>query len=618
MAGPLTLSSACFRPRLTSHFLLVSTPSATPLDAPNVTYLWAQLLIEELVRNGVDTFFVAPGSRSTPLTVAAAQNPNARVVLHVDERGTAFAALGYGRATRRAAGWITTSGTAVANGQPAIVEASVDAVPMVLLTADRPPELRDTGANQTIDQVKIFGDYVRWQADVAVPTDDIDPAYVLTTADQAVHQAQRLPAGPVHLNCAFRKPLEPVEQSQDVSVPETVQEWEDRDTPYTTPSTPILQPAADDVAALAEAVRGAERGLVVAGRLDTMASVDATRRLATELGWPLLPDLTSQLRLGPDEETPRVPYADLVLTSDAFQARHEPEVVLQVGGRFASKRLRFFLRDSAPEVHAVVRPDPSRVDPDHRTTHHVEADVAPFVEALLGEVGPVDDDHGRRAWRAAWGQANEQAEAVVRTHAADDPLTEPSVATLLTRHLPSDHALVAASSMPVRDCNRHAATDGPAVPVFANRGASGIDGTVATAAGVAQGRSAPVTLLIGDLAFWHDLNSLALLRDLPVVVVVVNNDGGGIFHFLPIREHEDVFDPYFTTPQGHSIAAAAETFDLPHHQPNSPDAFRAAYEQACAADGPTLIEVQTDREDNRRVHEELEAAVAAAVKEGLS
>ena len=593
----------------------MSTSPSTPLDAPNVTYLWAQLLIEELVRNGVDTFFVAPGSRSTPLTVAAARNPRAQVVLHVDERGTSFAALGHGRATRRAAGWITTSGTAVANGQPAVVEASVDAVPMVLLTADRPPELRDTGANQTIDQVKIFGDYVRWQADVPVPTEEIDPAYVLTTVDQAVHQAQRLPSGPVHLNCAFRKPLEPVEQSGAVSVPGRVQNWASTDAPYTDAPTPTLQPSSATVAALAEAVRGAERGIVVAGRLDTTAAADATHRLAAELGWPLLPDLTSQLRLGPEQETPCVPYADLVLTSDAFQARHAPAVVLQVGGRFASKRLRFFLRDSAPDVHAVVRPDPSRVDPDHRVTHHVEADVAPFVEALLGDVGPVDDADGRRAWRSAWGQASEQAEAIVHGHAADDPLTEPSVATLLTRHIPSDHAIVAASSMPVRDCNRHAATNGPAVPVYANRGASGIDGTVATAAGVAQGRSAPVTLLIGDLALWHDFNSLALLQDLPVVVVVVNNDGGGIFHFLPIREHEADFDPYFTTPQDRSFAAAAETFDLSYHEPDSTDAFRAAYQQACASGGPSLIEVQTDREENRRVHEELETAVAAAVDE---
>jgi 2-succinyl-5-enolpyruvyl-6-hydroxy-3-cyclohexene-1-carboxylate synthase len=591
----------------------VSDSSTSPLEAPNVTYLWAQLLIEELVRHGVDTFFVAPGSRSTPLTVAAARHPDACVVLHVDERGNAFAAMGWGRATRRPAGWITTSGTAVANGHPAVVEASVDSVPMLLLTADRPPELRDTGANQTVDQVKIFGDYVRWQADVPVPTDDIDPSYVLTTADQAVHQARRSPAGPVHLNCAFRKPLEPVETGSSVAVPEAVEEWAPTGTPYTQYPEPVTEPSSAKVQALATALDDVQKGLVVAGRLDTPTAVDAARRLAVRLGWPLVPDLTSHLRLGAAKRATRIPYSDLLLTADDFRAEHAPQAVLQVGGRFTNKRLRHFLRDSGPEVWAVVRPDPRRVDPDHRITHHIESDVGPFVDALLARVGASPDS---ASWSEAWTAADERAAQVVNAHAEEAPLTEPGIATLLSRDLPESHALVAASSMPVRDLNRHAATDGPSVSAYANRGASGIDGTVATAAGVARGHDSPVTLLIGDLALWHDLNSLALLRGQPVVVIVINNDGGGIFHFLPIREHEDVFEPHFTTPQGRTFESAAETFDLSYHRPTSAEAFRDAYEQACVADGPALIEVQTDREANRRVHEDLEQAVATAVGNG--
>jgi 2-succinyl-5-enolpyruvyl-6-hydroxy-3-cyclohexene-1-carboxylate synthase len=591
----------------------VSDSSTTPLDAPNVTYLWAQLLVEELVRNGVDTFFVAPGSRSTPLTVAAARHPDAHVVLHVDERGNAFAALGWGRATRRPAGWITTSGTAVANGQPAVVEASVDSVPMLLLTADRPPELRDTGANQTIDQVKIFGDYVRWQANVPVPTDDVDPAYVLTTADQAVHRARRSPAGPVHLNCAFRKPLEPVDRGTAGAVPKAVEQWDATETPYTQYPAPVSKPSTAEVETLTTALDGVQEGLIVAGRHDTPDAVDATRRLAGRLGWPLVPDLTSHLRLGPAEQVARISHSDLLLTADDFRDEHAPQAVLQVGGRFTNKRLRHVLRESAPEVWAVVRPDPRRVDPDHRISHHVESDVAPFVEALLTRMEALPDD---ARWRKAWTTADERAAKVVRAHADEAPLTEPGIATLLSRHLPDDHALVAASSMPVRDLNRHAATGGPSVPSYANRGASGIDGTVATAAGVARGHDRPVTLLIGDLALWHDLNSLALLRNQPVVVVVVNNDGGGIFHFLPIREHEDVFEPYFTTPQDRSFESAAETFDLAYRRPASAEAFRATYEQACSANGPVLIEVRTDRDANRRVHEDLEQAVATAVGNG--
>jgi len=580
------------------------------LDAPNTTYLWTQVLVEELVRNGVETFFVAPGSRSTPLTVAAARHPDAETILHVDERGNAFAALGYGRATQTPAVWITTSGTAVANGLPAVVEASVDGVPLLLLTADRPPELRDTGANQTIDQVKIFGDYVRWQVDVPPPSDEIDPAYVLTTVNQAIHRTVRPPAGPVHVNCMFRKPLEPVESETTVTVPRVVEDWAAGSEPYTQYPRPISMPSGAEVEALAERLGGTKQGLVVVGRLDSAAAADATRRLATHLGWPLVPDLTSRLRLGGERSAGRVPYGDLVLTSETFREANAPEAVLQVGGRFASKRLRLFLRDCAPETWAVVRPDPSRIDPDHRVTHHVEADVPTVADALIARL---DDGPGTAGWCDAWTGASARAETVVQDHADEtDTLTEPLVATTLSAEMPASHALVAASSMPVRDLNRHGSTDGSAGPAYANRGASGIDGTVATAAGVATGRDGPVTLLIGDLALWHDLNGLALLQNRQVVVVVVNNDGGGIFHFLPIREYDD-FDPHFTTPHGRTFEDAAATFDLPSHRPKTPSAFRAAYAEACRTDASALIEVQTDRAANLRVHEQLEAAVAAAV-----
>ncbi len=586
--------------------------SAGPLDAPNVTYLWAQLLVEELVRTGVSTFFVAPGSRSTPLTVAAARHPTAEVILHVDERGTAFAALGWGRATGTPAAWITTSGTAVANGRPAVVEAAVDAVPMILLTADRPPELQKTSANQTIDQVKFFGDDVRQFVDVPPPTDDVDPAYVLTTVDQAVHRARRVPPGPVHLNCRFRKPLEPVEQEATLPLPDAVQRWAQADGPYTHYPTPTAQPAPAEVEAIAEAIADTARGLVVAGRLDSAAEADAAQRLAVALGWPLVPDLTSRLRLGGEGDAARIPYADLVLTSDAFRKAHVPDAVVQVGGRFVSKRLRHFLRDSAPPVWGVVRPDPTRIDPDHRVTHHVEAHLPGFAEALRPHMPAAP---GTEAWRAAWTDANRQAAAAVRAHAEEEEgeITEPAIATQLSRLVPSTHAIVAASSMPVRDLNRHADASDGAETVYANRGASGIDGTVATAAGAALGRDGPVTLLIGDLALWHDLNSLALLQDRPVVVVVVNNDGGGIFHFLPIRAHDDVFEPYFTTPQGRSFEGVAETFNLTYAHPASMEAFQSAYRQACNTSGPALIEVDTDRSTNRRIHDQLEAAVERAV-----
>lgn len=591
--------------------------SSTPpvLDAPSPAYLWSQLFVEELLRLGVETFFIAPGSRSTPLTVAIARHSQAKAVLHVDERGAAFAALGVGRTTQTPAAWITTSGTAVANGLPAAVEAANDGVPLLLITSDRPPELRDTGANQTIDQVKIFGDYVRWQVDMPPPSGDIDPAYILTTADHAVHRATRAPAGPVHLNCMFRKPLDPVETGQSVSVPTAVQDWAERSTPFTEYPSPTSTPPAPKIAPLIDVIDDTERGLVVAGRLDTDAEAKAVLRLAKHLDWPLLPDVTSRLRLGSPGEAPRVPYGDLVLVSEKFREDYGPEVVLHIGGRLASKRLRLFLRNSQPKVRAVMRPDPSRLDPDHRVTHHLETDISAAAEAIASRV---KSRTGQSTWSDAWTAANQEAEVIVRAHAEkENDLTEPAVATVVSDLVPPEHALVVASSMPVRDVNRHGATSGSDVPVYANRGASGIDGTVSTAAGVALGRNRPVTLLIGDLALWHDLNGLALLTECPVVGVVVNNNGGGIFHFLPIHEHEEVFDPYFTTPHGRSFEEAAATFDVPYSRAQTLDDFRETYKKFCRSGTSALIEVQTDREQNRNVHETLEQKVAQVMEENL-
>src|SRR5215217_679930 len=248
-------------------------------DTPRANRLWAYLIVEELLRCGIDFFCVAPGSRSTPLVAALAANEKARSLIHFDERGTAFAALGYARATGRPAAWITTSGTAVANGLPAVVEAATDGVPMILLTADRPPELRQTGANQTIDQPDIFGDYVRWRFDLPAPDPGIDPAMVLTTVDQAAYRASRTPQGPVHLNLMFREPFlpDPDEYLDKLPAPAC---WQKSGEPYTryAATKPSVDP--DEVERLWEALRPVERGLIVAGRLPSRKQGEAVLRLA--------------------------------------------------------------------------------------------------------------------------------------------------------------------------------------------------------------------------------------------------------------------------------------------------------------------------------------------------
>ena len=565
--------------------------------------LWAYLIVEELVRSGVDFFCVAPGSRSTPLVAALAENTKARPLVHFDERGTAFAALGYARATGRPAAWITTSGTAAANGLPAIVEAATDGVPMLCLTADRPPELRQTGANQTIVQPNIFGDYVRWSFDLPAPDLSVDPASVLTTVDQAVYRAQRAPKGPVHLNLMFREPFlhDREVEGENVSGPGS---WQENGLPYTRYAT--TKPAVDreEAELLWEGLRLVERGLVVAGRLESRAQGEAVSRLADVLNWPLLADIGSQTRLG-DGARSRTAYYDALLAGGQFWEENRPEAVLHFGGRALSKRLEQALARVAPDPYMVVRESPFRLDPSHRVTHSVESNIEELCAAFV-ERAEARPSAGTSRWLASWGKASEKVGAIMDRRFTDEKeLSEPSVAWLVSRHIPEDHGLVLASSMPIRDMDTFAATDGPSVPVAANRGASGIDGTVATAAGFVRGSGRPVTLVIGDLALLHDLNSLAMLRDLPVVVVVLNNDGGGIFSFLPVAQQKKFFEPYFGTPHGLGFEAVAAMFGLGYERPRTAPELLEAYRTACSRDASTLIEVATDRASNVALHREL-------------
>ena len=578
-------------------------------DTPRANRLWAHLIVEELLRCGVDFFCVAPGSRSTPLVAALAANEKARRLIHFDERGTAFAALGHARATQRPAAWITTSGTAVANGLPAVVEAATDGVPMVLLTADRPPELRQTGANQTIDQPDIFGDYVRWRFDLPAPDPGIDPAMVLTTVDQAAYRAGRTPQGPVHLNLMFREPF--LSDPEDEDVLSGPFSWVHGDKPYT--SYAATKPAVDalEIYRLLETLRPVRRGLVVAGRLASRKQGEAVLRLAGTLGWPLLPDVGSQVRLGADSKNLATHY-DALLAGDSFALSHAPEAVVHVGGRALSKRLEQFLARSRPDPYVVVRENPFRLDPAHRVTHSVEVDVLDFCAALV-RAATEDPPAMDPSWTAGWREASEEVGRHLDGILSGVP-NEPFVARVVSKNVPQGHGLVAASSMPVRDLDTYAAADGAPVPIAANRGASGIDGTVATAAGFARGLGRPVTLLIGDLALLHDLNSLAMLRDVHVIIVALNNDGGGIFSFLPIAGQGEFFEPYFGTPHGVGFEPAARMFGLRYEHPGTTEEFVEAYGSACARGSSTLIEVNTDREENVALHRRILEEVAARVE----
>jgi len=434
---------------------------------------------------------------------------------------------------------------------------------------------------------------------------------VLTTVDQAAYRAGRTPRGPVHLNLMFREPF--LSDPEDEGVLSGPPSWMHSDEPYTRYAA--TKPAVDEMEIhnLWETLRDVKRGLIVAGRLASRKQGEAILWLADALGWPLLPDIGSQVRLGADSKG-LVAHYDALLANDSFVLAHAPEAVVHVGGRAISKRLEQFLTRGRPDPYVVVRENPFRLDPTHRVTHSVEANVLDFCAALVRAAteAPSTPD---ASWTAGWREASEEVDRHL-DEIFSEGSNEPLVARAVSRNVPQDHGLVVASSMPVRDLDTYATAGGEPVPVAANRGASGIDGTVATAAGFARGLGRPVTLLIGDLALLHDLNSLAMLRDVHVVVVVLNNDGGGIFSFLTIARYEEFFEPYFGTPQGVGFEPAARMFGLGYERPDTMEEFVDTYGSACTRGSSTLIEVKSDRGENVALHHRILEEVAARVEKG--
>lgn len=571
--------------------------------------LWAGLIIDEFTRVGVHHFSLASGSRSSPLAVAIARHPSATANVHVDERGAAFYALGVARAIGTPAAVVTTSGTAAANLLPAAVEAAMDFVPLILLTADRPPELRDTHANQTIRQPGLFGRYVRWDTDLPCPEESVPAAFVLTTVDQAVHRAMAS-QGPVHVNAMFREPLAPDSDGADHTAwIEGVGARVKSDRPYTEYILPRLMPSTQAVADVERAIKEAKGGLVVVGALRDGSQRASVAAFVEKLGWPVFADITSGLRLA--RSASAVPYHDLVLLDTNLM--RDVDVVLHLGGRIVSKRLAGRLREHRRKRLILVAEHAERQDPDHGVDLRIQCDPAFLCDALIDRIA----GRGGARWLSSWAESNRRVEQVLASVLADPgDLSEPAVARHVVSGLSADWGLVLASSMPIRDVASFAAPRAQGPRLCANRGASGIDGTVATACGFAAGLRKPVAVLLGDLAMLHDLNSLQLVRRSaqPVILVVINNNGGGIFHFLPIAEHTDVFEPYFGTPHGLCFEHAAAMYGLGYVRPASGGEFVSRFAEARDRRESVLIEVVSDRRGNVEVHRRIEDRVRDALQ----
>jgi 2-succinyl-5-enolpyruvyl-6-hydroxy-3-cyclohexene-1-carboxylate synthase len=589
------------------------------VDAPSVQMLWATLIVEELTRLGVSHVVLPPGSRSTPLVVAAVRHPRIHAHSILDERGAAYYALGIGRSTGRPAAVVTTSGTAVANLLPAAVEADADGVPLLLLTADRPFELRETGANQTIRQSGLLDGVTRWSFDLPAPNDTIAARTLLTVVDEAVARARAGWPGPVHLNLPFRAPLAPEARSWNRDVIDGLDAWMASDAPLTRHHARTGVAVGDPD--LAGVLARAERGVVVLGSLPAHdeAGHGLVEGLLTTLGWPILADARSGFRLGTDLPG-LIPFVPLAASDPAVRG-FRPDVVLQLGARLVSSATQSLLEAWSPARYVLVDPAPARRDPIHRVTDRVEAEIGSAARVLAQAIhgddldatreGPDPDHPLIRVQRRV-------ADAMDLALAADEAITEPWLARAVTARLRTEDTLVLSSSLPVREVNAYGATDGGAPNVVANRGASGIDGVLATACGAATGSGRSTTLLIGDLAFLHDLSSLAILAagEIPVRVVLVNNRGGQIFSLLPIADHEDVYSPWFDTPHNISPSGACADFGIRFARVDTRADAERALDGLARSDVSGVLEVVVEPGTTRDAHDRIADTIRAALEDG--
>ena len=561
-------------------------------------HLLLRALCDELARCGLQHACTSPGSRCTPIVLSLVREPRITCWSHIDERCAGFFALGAAKASGRPVALTCTSGTAAANFAPAVIEAHQARVPLIVLTADRPPELRDVGAGQTIDQLKLYGGAVKWFVEVGVQDAGVQRMrWIRALACRAYWTALQGRPGPVHLNIALREPL-----VTDAPLPEDPTGRADgrpyvvRMAPRPAPSTPPRAPAA--------------RGVVIAGGHERGAELGAvTARFCEYAGYPLLADPLSGARHGPAA----IARYDALLREPAFLAAARPELVIRVGDLPTSKPLRSWLASMRAVEQWALDPEAAWQDPSSVLSLSSPDDPALTLSSLTPQT-PADP-----AWLALWRSADDAAGAAIGCELGAE-LSEPLVAARLGDWLAPDATVFVASSMPVRDVELFWAAGELTPRVLSNRGANGIDGTVSSAFGAAAAAGGPVVLLIGDVALAHDLGGLLASRrlGLALTIVLLNNDGGGIFHFLPVAGQSDAFEQHIATPHGLDFAHAAALYGCGYQRAEDVEQLRAGVKRSLRGGVTTIIEVRTDRRENLALHRRLTEAVGRRLIETMA
>lgn len=591
------------------------------MNTANRSTLWAGIFVSALAKSGLDSVCIAPGSRSTPLAIAFSETHGIHVYTHSDERSAAYFALGLARASRRPVALVCTSGTAAANFFPAIVEANYGEVPLLVLTADRPAELRESGANQTIDQLKLFGGHVRWFADVPAPEANFSKhlfRYLRSLASRAWETSQSPLPGAVHLNFHFRNPLEPIDIPTDrpswmndsfLSMLETAPA-------QVTFSRPQLFPAAGQTDFLTRAVSSSPRGLIVCGpRCLTEDFPAKLTELAARIGYPILADSLSGLRFGVHVNESIIGGYDTFLPFAGESLR--PQIILRFGDLPTSNALCDYL-DAFDDIPQIYISETKRWRDDRfRVTHSIWVDPLLLCESLLsrsdwqhrtGVAAQVSDLH----WLSAWTKLEGTVWDEVNAFRAESDF-EGSILPDVFDQLPVGNGLFVANSLPVRHLDQFTRPTSKPVRVFANRGASGIDGTLSSALGAAA-HLPGLVFVTGDLSFYHDMNGLLAFSrsNIRATIVVINNNGGGIFQRLPISKFEPPFNELFVAPHGLTFEHAAKLYDIDYIQTKRLS-LASALNTALTSGQSAIIEIPSDATKFEQLRKELNRCVAERI-----
>lgn len=540
---------------------------------------WTSTLVHELVCHGANYFCIAPGSRSTPLVLAIDSHPHTFRYVHFDERALAFHALGYAKASKKPAVIVVTSGTACGNLLPAIMEAHESCIPLIILTADRPLELQECGANQTTNQLDMFSNYVRWYHAFPTPDGSHGLSYVKSTIAYAISKATLSHPGPVHLNCPFREPFTILQENpQYLSL---------------TPKTTLIQSTHSlDTKVLDELgtlISSHSQGMFILGDsgLDIVDD-EIFSELARCLKWPIICDSLSYGRHHPQA----IKHYDLMLKHDHLPP---PTCVIHLGRGFVSKGLSELLRSTIPSLYLHVFPHQKRVDPSHLVTHRLFLSTAMFCKQLLPYLTPASSSTYLHTWQAL----DQRIEHIIEHKIKESTsLTESWIFQELAKHPLSAYSMFVGNGLPIRSLMQYFHPKHPPECIYGNRGLSGIDGNIAMSVGIATAIKKPFITIIGDQACLHDCSSLSLLRQLntPFILIVINNHGGNIFSFLPVYQCKEICETYFINSHTLSFDHLAKWFNIPYHLCQSLQETRNSLQEALSFHQHCLIEIKTSRE----------------------